>query len=68
VKFCAPPQIKIDAIQPHGLKLYDEAMNQHASRNEEVCRIVGSIRHLCFLDTYGVQWEFQQVHTDIGDE
>ena len=59
---------KIDAIQPREFRFYDEAMEQDASGKEEVCRIIGSIRYFYFLDPFGVQWELEQGHTDVGSE
>lgn len=59
---------KIDAIGPHEFKFYDKTLEQNTKEKEEVCRIVGSIRYFYFLDPYGVQWELEQGHTDIGSE
>jgi catechol 2,3-dioxygenase-like lactoylglutathione lyase family enzyme len=59
---------KIDTIQPDEFRFYDETMEQNAKAKEDVCRIVGAIRYFYFLDPYGVQWELEQGHTDIGSE
>lgn len=59
---------KIDTIQPDEFRFYDEATEQNAKEKDDVCRIIGSIRYFYFLDPYGVQWELEQGHTDIGSE
>lgn len=59
---------KIDAIQSREFKFYDEAMEQNGEEKAKVCRIVGRIRYFYFIDPYGVQWELEQGHTDMGSE
>ena len=36
-------------------------------RNAETAKILGQVRYFYFIDRYGLQWEFEQGHTDIGD-
>ena len=59
---------KIDAIKPHEFSFYDEGLEKNTSEKEKVCRIVGSIRYFYFLDPFGVQWELEQGHADVGSE
>lgn len=59
---------KIDAIEPDEFKFFDETLEQNAAEKQNVCRIVGSIRYFYVIDPYGVQWEFEHGHTDIGSE
>jgi len=32
----------------------------------EVVDVIGGIRYFYFIDKYGIQWEFEEGHTDIG--
>jgi len=57
---------KIDDIRPDEFRYYDEKMERSVEEKEKVCKIIGSIRYFYFLDPYGVQWELEQGHTDIG--
>ena len=57
---------KIDYIRPDEFRFYDEKMEKSVEEKEKVCKIIGSIRYFYFLDPYGVQWELEQGHTDIG--
>lgn len=34
---------------------------------QQAADILGSIQYFYFIDKYGLQWEFEQGHSDIGD-
>ncbi len=36
-------------------------------RNESAAAILGKVRYFYFIDKYGLQWEFEQGHSDIGN-
>jgi maltose O-acetyltransferase len=57
---------KIDPIQTTEFRFYDAALEANEPEKAKVCRIVGNIRYFYFIDPNGVQWEFEQGHTDIG--
>ena len=59
---------KIDPIEPDEFRFFDPSKEADANEKEAVCRIIGSIRYFYFLDPYGVQWEFEQGHSDMGTE
>jgi maltose O-acetyltransferase len=58
----------IDPIQATEFRLYDAALEANEEEKAKVCRIVGNIRYFYFIDPNGVQWEFEQGHTDMGTE
>ena len=33
----------------------------------QTARILSQVRYFYFVDKYGLQWEFEQGHSDIGD-
>jgi len=57
---------KIDEITPDQFKFADPALESSHSEKQNVCDTVGSTRYFYFIDRYGVQWEFEQGHEDIG--
>lgn len=59
---------RIDGITPDQFRFFDEELESNAAEKEGVCQIVGSIRYFYFRDPYGVQWELEQGHADIGNE
>jgi maltose O-acetyltransferase len=34
---------------------------------QKAADILGNTKYFYFIDKYGLQWEFEQGHTDIGD-
>ena len=38
------------------------------AEKEKVCGIIGKIRFFYIVDKYGIQWEFEEGHTDIGSD
>lgn len=59
---------KISEITPDQFKFYDAQKEADAKAKQEVCDIIGSIRYFYFIDKYGIQWECEQGHTDIGNQ
>ncbi|MEK6731675.1 MAG: VOC family protein [Pseudomonadota bacterium] len=59
---------KIDEIKPSEFYFYDESLENNTEEKQKVCDIIGNIRYFYFIDKYGIQWEFEQGHDDIGSE
>ncbi len=57
---------RIDRIDPDEFRFFDKELEKSKEEKEKVCEIVGNIRYFYFKDKYGVQWEFEQGHNDIG--
>ena len=36
-------------------------------RNVQTAKILSEVRYFYFIDKYGLHWEFEQGHSDIGD-
>ena len=58
---------QISETQPSQVRFFDQAPRQTDERNAKTARILGQVRYFYFIDRYGLQWEFEQGHTDIGD-
>ncbi|PIQ43834.1 MAG: bleomycin resistance protein [Gammaproteobacteria bacterium CG11_big_fil_rev_8_21_14_0_20_46_22] len=59
---------KISAITPDEFKFYDEQKENSVREKQAVCDIIGGIRYFYFIDQYGIQWECEEGHSDIGDK
>ncbi len=59
-------QFKIDTITPDEFYFFDSELETNSSEKNGVCEIVSQIRYFYFIDQYGVQWELEQGHSDIG--
>ncbi len=57
---------KIDPIRADEFYFFDSAKEADMTAKQEVCDIVGQIRYFYFIDKYGVQWELEEGHADIG--
>lgn len=57
---------KIDDITPKEFQFIDIEMENNQTAKQSVCDIVSKIRYFYFIDKYGIQWEFEQGHSDIG--
>lgn len=57
---------RIDNIKPSEFYFIDSEKENDKVSKDEVCKIVGNIRYFYFIDKYGIQWEFEQGHSDIG--
>ena len=58
---------QIDKTQPSEVRFFDQAPGETDGRNIETANILGQVCYFYFIDRYGLQWEFEQGHTDIGD-
>lgn len=58
---------QISETQPSDVRFFDQAPGETDERNTETAKILGQVRYFYFIDRYGLQWEFEQGHTDIGD-
>ena len=57
---------KIDEMSPDGVILFEE-FEDIDSKKAEIADIIGKIYYCYFVDKYGVQWELEQGHSDIGE-
>jgi len=57
---------KIDPISINDFMFFDEEKNKMKTEKEAVCKIIEKIRYFYFIDKYGVQWELEEGHHDIG--
>lgn len=46
---------------------FDQDMKEMDERKQQTAKILSEVRYFYFIDKYGLQWEFEQGHTDIGD-
>lgn len=58
---------KINDITPAEFQFIDNEAENNPTAKKSVCDIVGKIRYFYFIDKYGIQWEFEQGHSDIGE-
>ena len=58
---------QISKTRPEEVRFFDQAPGETDERNAETAKILGQVRYFYFIDRYGLQWEFEQGHTDIGD-
>lgn len=58
---------KIDQIIPNEFRFFDKDLESSPQEKEKVCQIVSNTRYFYFLDPYGIQWELEQGHDDIGE-
>ena len=58
---------QISETRPEEVRFFDQAPGETDGRNAETAKILGQVRYFYFIDRYGLQWEFEQGHTDIGD-
>ncbi len=57
----------ISETKPDEVHFFDQNKDEIDSRNEETAKILSGVKYFYFIDKYGLQWEFEQGHTDIGD-
>lgn len=58
---------KIDNITTNEFQFFDKTLENDINEKQNVCNIVGQTKYFYFVDKYGVQWELEQGHNDIGD-
>lgn len=52
---------------PDEVHFFDQDMKEMDERKQQTAKILSEVRYFYFIDKYGLQWEFEQGHTDIGD-
>jgi methylmalonyl-CoA/ethylmalonyl-CoA epimerase len=55
----------ISPIKPRAIELPD-ADRDTVDAKEKICEIVKEIRFFYAIDRYGIEWEFEEGHSDIG--
>lgn len=58
---------QISETRPEEVRFFGQAPGETDPRNEETAKILSQVRYFYFIDRYGLQWEFEQGHSDIGD-
>lgn len=59
---------KIDSISENDFIFYDKTLESNIEEKKQVCRIIEKIHYFYFVDKYGVQWELEEGHDDIGSK
>ena len=58
---------QISETAPEEVHFFDQDIREKDERNVETAKILSQVRYFYFIDKYGLQWEFEQGHSDIGD-
>lgn len=58
---------QISETSPSEVRFFDQDLQESDDRNIQTAKILSGVRYFYFIDKYGLQWEFEQGHTDIGD-
>lgn len=58
---------QISETKPGEVHFFDQNMRESDERNVQTAKILSEVRYFYFIDKYGLQWEFEQGHSDIGD-
>ena len=58
---------QISKTTPDEVHFFDQKTSETDERNQQTAKILSEVRYFYFIDKYGLQWEFEQGHTDIGD-
>lgn len=58
---------QISHTAPQDFYYYNSAKENDEQAKQVAADILGQIKYFYFIDKYGLQWEFEQGHTDIGD-
>ena len=58
---------QISRTEPSEFIFFDQEKENNPQAKREAADILGNTKYFYFLDRYGLQWEFEQGHTDIGD-
>lgn len=59
---------KIDEISQQDFKFFDNMLESDICEKNKVVRSISNTKYFYFVDKYGVQWEFEEGHTDIGND
>ncbi len=58
---------QISETTPEDVVFFDQDLRERDERNTNTARILSGVKYFYFIDKYGLQWEFEQGHSDIGD-
>lgn len=58
---------QISDTRPEEVFFFDQKPGEMDARNAETAKILSGVKYFYFIDKYGLQWEFEQGHSDIGD-
>ena len=58
---------QISETKPSEVHFFDQDIRESDERNIQTAKILSEVRYFYFIDKYGLQWEFEQGHSDIGD-
>lgn len=58
---------QISETSPAEVHFFDQDMQKSDTRNVQTAQILSNVQYFYFIDKYGLQWEFEQGHSDIGD-
>ena len=56
----------ISPISKDDFYFFNPEHESNSQMKDEVVEVIGGIRYFYFIDKYGIQWEFEEGHTDIG--
>ena len=59
---------KIDNIKTEDFIFFDKKLEADPAEKEKVRDIIGKIRFFYIVDKYGIQWELEEGHSDIGSD
>lgn len=59
---------KIDDITHADFLFFDEELETDVNAKDNVVAIISNTKYFYFIDKYGVQWEFEEGHTDVGND
>ena len=58
---------RISDTAPSEVRFFDQDLRESDERNVRAAAVLSQVRYFYFIDKYGLQWEFEQGHSDIGD-
>lgn len=58
---------QISETLPTEVRFPGQKAGETDGRNESAASILGGVKYFYFYDKYGLQWEFEQGHSDIGN-
>ena len=58
---------QISKTDPSDFHYFDKEKEDDLQMKQKAADILGNTKYFYFIDNYGLQWEFEQGHTDIGD-
>lgn len=57
---------QISHTEPEDFFYFDKEREADVEAKQKAADILGHIKYFYFIDRYGLQWEFEQGHSDIG--